>query len=98
VSNLLIINQTLYQRVIRIATTYALADSSLQKTNTKYQNKNYILKLQNYKYLLNIKVKNSSLIYSLRSKQIGTLITDTFQTLTGEFYITIIVIYSSVTR
>jgi hypothetical protein len=74
----------LYQRVIRIANDkYALADSSLQKLTQNIQNKNYILKLQNYKYLLNIKVKTLSLIYSLQSKQIGTLITDTFQTLTG---------------
>jgi hypothetical protein len=75
----------LYQRVIRIANDkYALADSSLQKLTQNIQNKNYILKLQNYKYLLNIKVKNSkSYIQLTRSKQIGTLITDTFQTLTG---------------
>jgi hypothetical protein len=56
----------------------------LQKLTQNIQNKNYILKLQNYKYLLNIKVKNSkSYIQLTRSKQIGTLITDTFQTLTG---------------
>jgi hypothetical protein len=55
----------LYQRVIRIAND-ALADSSLQKLTQNIQNKNYILKLQNFKYLLNIKVKTLSLIYSLQ--------------------------------
>jgi hypothetical protein len=39
--------------------TNTLADSSLQKLTQNIQNKNYILKLQNFKYLLNIKVKNS---------------------------------------
>jgi DNA-directed RNA polymerase subunit beta' len=75
----------LYQRVLRVANDkYALANSSLQKLTQNIQNKNYILKLQNFKYLLNIKVKNSkSYIQLTRSKQIGTLITNTFQTLTG---------------
>jgi DNA-directed RNA polymerase subunit beta' len=75
----------LYQRVIRVANDkYALANSSLQKLTQNIQNKNYILKLENSKYLLNIKVKNSkSYIQLTRSKQIGTLITNTFQTLTG---------------
>jgi DNA-directed RNA polymerase subunit beta' len=75
----------LYQRLIRIANDkYSLANSNLQKLTGNIRNKNYILNLKDSKYLLNIQVKNSkSYIQLTRSKQIGTLITKTFQTLTG---------------
>jgi DNA-directed RNA polymerase subunit beta' len=75
----------LYQRLIRIANDkYSLLDSSLQKLTENIQHKNYVLNLQDSKYLLNIEVKDCKFYIQLtRNKQLGTLITDRFRTLTG---------------
>ena len=63
---------------------YSLFDSSLYKLTNAIQRKNYLLNLENFKYLLRIKKKNSKLyLQATRNKQIGTLATDIFRTLTG---------------
>ena len=75
----------LYQRLIRIRNDkYSLVDSSLQELSSSFQHKNYVLHLQNFKYLLKIQLKNSkSFLQLTRSQQIGTQISNTFKTLTG---------------
>jgi DNA-directed RNA polymerase subunit beta' len=75
----------LYQRLIRIANDkYSLANSTFKKFTRSVRNKNSILELANSKYLLNIRIKNSkSYLQLTRSKQIGTQVSNTFQTLTG---------------
>jgi DNA-directed RNA polymerase subunit beta' len=77
--------QNLYQRLIRITNNkYALQNANLQKLAKPINYKNYLLKLQNLTYLLNIEVKNSQFYLQLtRNKQIGILITNKFKTLTG---------------
>ena len=77
--------QNLYQRLIRIRNTkYSLVDCYLQKLPNNIQHKNYLLNLQNFKYLLKIDVKYSKVYIQLtRNQQIGTLISNTFRTLTG---------------
>ena len=77
--------QSLYQQIIRISNNkYLLTESSLQKFSKSIQNKNYLLNLGNLKYLVKIKVKNSkSYIQLARNEQFGTLINNSFRTLTG---------------
>ena len=78
-------NFNLYQRIVRIShTKYSLINSNLQKFIDPIQHKNYLLTLNNIKYLLKIKRKNSKFYLQLaRNQQIGTLITKAFRTLTG---------------
>jgi len=75
----------LYQRLLRITNNkYSVKNAYLQKLSRIKQSKNYILTLENLKYLLTIQVKNSKFYLRLpRNKQIGTLVTNTFRTLTG---------------
>ena len=77
--------QNLYQRLIRINNNkYSLSDSKLQKLTYPINNKNYLLNLQNIKYLLKLQKKHSRLYLQLtQTKQIGTLLTNIFRTLTG---------------
>ena len=77
--------QNLYQKLIRIINDkYSLIDSSIQKLSKNIQHKNYLLNLQNFKYLLKIDIKHSKFYLQLtRNQQIGTLISNTFRTLTG---------------
>nr|WPV76462.1 RNA polymerase beta'' subunit [Naviculales sp.] len=77
--------QSLYQRLVRIRNNkYSLQNASLQKLTISTKHTNYLLSLQNLKYLLNIQVKDSKFYLQLtRNKEIGVLITDTFKTLTG---------------
>jgi DNA-directed RNA polymerase subunit beta' len=77
--------QNLYQRLIRISNDkYSFFNSSLQQLTKKIKHKNYLLNLENLKYLLKIQVKNSKFYLQLtRNHQIGTLITNIFRTLTG---------------
>jgi DNA-directed RNA polymerase subunit beta' len=77
--------QSLYQRVIKINNNkYSVLDSKLKKLTLSIQSKNYLLKIQNFKYLVNIEMKNSNLYLQMtRKEQFGTLITDSFRTLTG---------------
>ena len=78
-------NSDLYQRVVRVNhMKYSLINSNLQKFRSPIQGKNYLLILNNSKYLLKIQRKNSKFYLQLsRNQQIGTLIEKTFRTLTG---------------
>ena len=81
--------QNLYQRLIRIINDkYSFVNSSLQKLTTNIQQKNYLLTIENCKYLLKIDPKNLKFYLQLtRNKQIATLISNTFKTLTcGTLY------------
>ena len=75
----------LYQRLIRISNTkYSLIDSNLQKLSYSINNKNYLLNVQNIKYLLKLQRKHSKFYLQLtQTKQIGTLLTNIFRTLNG---------------
>ena len=77
--------KNLYQRLIRIKNNkYALKNTSLQKLTKTVNSKNYLLNLQNLRYLLNIQVKNSKFYLQLtQNNQIGILLTNKFKTLTG---------------
>jgi DNA-directed RNA polymerase subunit beta' len=77
--------QNLYQRLVRVINEkYKLVDSSLEPLTKDIHSKNYILNLQNLKYLLRAQVNNSKFYLQLtRNQQIGTLVTNAFRTLTG---------------
>ena len=77
--------ENLYQRLIRINNNkYSLIGSNLQKLAYPINNKNYLLNLQNIKYLLKLQTKNSKFYLQLtQTKQVGTLVTNIFRTLTG---------------
>nr|YP_010472362.1 RNA polymerase beta'' subunit [Pleurosigma intermedium]UVG41973.1 RNA polymerase beta'' subunit [Pleurosigma intermedium] len=77
--------QSLYQRVIRINhSKYSLLNSNFQKLVLPIQKKNYLLNIQDLKYLLKIKEKNLKFYLQMtRNKQFGTLVTNSFRTLTG---------------
>ena len=75
----------LYKRLIQIKNKkYSFFNSNFQKLLKSVSNKNYILILNNLKYLLSVYRKNSRYyIQFTRNQQIGTLITNLFRTLTG---------------
>jgi DNA-directed RNA polymerase beta'' subunit len=77
--------QNLYQRLIRIINDkYSLVNSFLRKLTKSVQYKNYLLNLDNLIYIITIKVKNSKFYLQFtRNRQIGTVISNTFRTLTG---------------
>lgn len=73
------------QKSIEIQTEkYLLKNCFLKKLNKKYNNKNYLLEVENFKYLLVGSMKNLKLILQLNRKQkFGNLVSNSFQTLTG---------------
>jgi DNA-directed RNA polymerase subunit beta' len=77
--------RTLFQRLIRISNEkYSLSYSSIKQLNKKIKRNNYLLNIENSKFLLRIDVKISNFYIQLtRNHQIGTLLTNTFQTLIG---------------
>lgn len=77
--------QSLYQQSIKIINhKYSLPNSNLNKLAKSAINKNYLLNLKNIKYLVKIKHKNSkSYLQLARNKELGSLVTNKFQTLTG---------------
>ena len=77
--------QNLYQRLVRISNTkYSLDNTSLKKLDMPVGQKNYILNLENLKYLIKIYQKNSKFYLQLtRNQQFGLLLTNSFKTLTG---------------
>jgi DNA-directed RNA polymerase beta' subunit len=77
--------QSLYQQSIKVINhKYSLPNSNLKKLVKLIVNKNYLLNLKNFKYLVNIKHKNSKFYLQLaRNKELGSLVTNKFQTLTG---------------
>ena len=59
-------------------------NSKLQKLNKTIINNNHLLRLNNWKYLVNIEEKNSkNYLQITRYKKFGTLLTNSFKTLTG---------------
>ena len=79
----------LYQRLLRILNDkYSFVSSSLQELTNNSSAKNFLLTLENLKYLLKIQVDNSKCYLQVtRNNQIGTQISNTFRTLTcGTLY------------
>ena len=79
--------QSLYQQSIKITNNkYSLYKSNLQKLteSTFTQNRDYLLTLDNLKYFVKLKIKNSKCYLQMtRNKQLGILATNSFRTLTG---------------
>ena len=77
--------KNLFQRLLRIVNDkYSFVNSYLQKLTNNNSTKNYLLTLENSKYILRIKVNNSKCYIQLpRNNQLGTLISNTFRTLTS---------------
>lgn len=77
--------KNLYQRLVRISNNkYSLTNASLKKLRTSIRKKNYLLNLDNLKYLVAIAQKNSNFYLQLaRNQQFGVLVTNSFKTLTG---------------
>lgn len=77
--------KNLHQRLVRVTNDkYSFFDSCFKKLHKSIKQKNYLLELQNLKYLLKITPKDSKFYLQLtRNQQIGTLISKTFKTLTG---------------
>ena len=75
----------LYQRLVRINTTrYSLPNTSVKQLTTPINNRNYLLNLQNLRYLITLANKNSNYYLQLtRTNQFGILLTNSFKTLTG---------------
>jgi DNA-directed RNA polymerase subunit beta' len=76
---------SLYQRIVRIKNNkYSLLNSKFQKLEVSNKYKNYLLNIENLKYLVKIKNKKSKFYLQMtRNEQFGTLITNSFRTLTG---------------
>ena len=77
--------ENLYQRIVRLSNNkYSLTNASFKKLSTPIRQKNYLLNLGNFKYLITISQKNSNFYLKLtRNQQFGILITNSFKTLTG---------------
>ena len=77
--------QNLYQRLLRIKNNkYSLINSNIQQLIYPINTKNYLLTFQNLNYLLKLQAKDSKFYLQLtQTKQVGTLITNVFRTLTG---------------
>jgi DNA-directed RNA polymerase beta'' subunit len=75
----------LYKLNVKIINNkYSLSNSKLQKLSSHIDNKNYFLTFYDFKYLIKIKVKKSkSYLQITRNEKFGTLITNSFRTLTG---------------
>jgi len=81
------INQkkSLYQRLVQIKNNkYSLIKSKLEKLDSTINDTNYLLTLQNLKYLIKIQTKSCKHYLQItRNEILGTLVTSSFQTLTG---------------
>jgi DNA-directed RNA polymerase subunit beta' len=77
--------KSLYQRLIKINNTkYSLSESELEKLDSNISFDNYLLNLGNQKYFLTIQNKHfKNYLQMTRNEKIGTLITNSFRTLTG---------------
>jgi DNA-directed RNA polymerase beta'' subunit len=75
----------LYQTTLKITNNkYLLLKSHLQKLESNLELKNYLLNLKNSKYLIKIEKKNlKNYLQMTRNEQFGTLVTNSFRTLTG---------------
>ena len=75
--------QSLYKQSINLENKkYSLLNSSLTRLTKSIQEQNHILNLENLKFLINTKLHNSNFQIS-SNKLVGTLITNSFRTLTG---------------
>ena len=77
--------QSLYQQFIKLTNNkYLLSNSRFQKLVQPVSSGNYLLNLDNLKYLVKIKQTNSkSYLEIAKHQQLGRLLTHKFQTLTG---------------
>ena len=77
--------KNLYQQLIKISKIkYSLTNSTFKKLIKVSSKKNYLLELQDQKYLIQAKKVNSKIYLQLsRNNNIGTLVTNKFRTLTG---------------
>jgi len=77
--------QSLYERGIRINNNkYSILNSQLKKLAFPVHHKNYLLNIQGLNYLIKLKAKDSNFYLQMtRNEQFGTLITNSFRTLTG---------------
>jgi DNA-directed RNA polymerase subunit beta' len=77
--------KSLSQKLIKIKNKkYSLLNSNLQKLNTPNNLNNYVLTLNKFKYLVKINERQSKRYINLtRSEKFGSLIINSFQTLTG---------------
>jgi len=76
----------LSQRIIQILsnTRGALINSKFQKLTSPLKKKNYLLTIDKFQYLINLKLLNSKyFIENFSNRHFGTLISTNFQTLTG---------------
>ncbi len=75
----------IYQRLIKICNNkYCLKNAQLKKLKTNFDSNNYILTIGRFNYFLKVFQKKSKNYLQLsRHEKCGTLITNSFQTLTG---------------
>jgi hypothetical protein len=76
---------SLYEQLVKICNhKYSLPNSEFKKLATEHNFNNSLLKIGEFKYLLKIHRKNSKDYLQLtRTEKLGTLISNSFQTLTG---------------
>ena len=77
--------QSLYQQAIRTFNNkYSFVNSNFKELTTLIKNKNHLLTLSNLRYLIQAKQNGSkSFLQITRNEQFGTLVTNSFRTLTG---------------
>jgi len=77
--------KSLYEGAIRVSyNKYSLKNSKLEKFNSSGKYKNYLLTLDDKKYCLTIrKTYSKNCLQLTRNEKLGTLITNSFLTLTG---------------
>jgi DNA-directed RNA polymerase subunit beta' len=77
--------KSLYQRLVKIDNNkYSLLKSKLKKLNVLVNFNNYLLELDGFKYLVRIRNTHSThCLQMTRNEKFGTLLTNSFQTLTG---------------
>ena len=77
--------KSLYQFIIKITNNkYSITKSKLEKLESNIGNKNYLLQLKNLKYLIKINQKGiKNFLQLTRTEIFGTLVTNSFLTLTG---------------
>nr|YP_003734568.1 RNA polymerase beta'' subunit [Kryptoperidinium foliaceum]ADI40353.1 RNA polymerase beta'' subunit [Kryptoperidinium foliaceum] len=63
---------------------YFLKNTTLTELKTKQTSNNALLQIENFQYLINIRQKNNAnYLHLTRNETLGTLVSNTFQTLTG---------------
>ena len=77
--------KSLYQRIVKITNNkYSLLHASLNKLESAVEFQNYVLNFGTLKYLVKIQRKHfKNYLQMTRNEKFGTLITNSFQTLTG---------------